>query len=75
MDKVKFLTDLNIQEIVSFIVEDSKIEYDEALDLFYKSETFKKLADEQTGLYRESAAYIYSLFKSEIKTGAFPIEQ
>ena len=75
MDKVKFLTDLNIQEIVSFIVEDSKIEYDEALDLFYKSETFKKLADEQTGLYSESAAYIYSLFKSEIKTGAFPIEQ
>ena len=75
MDKVKFLTDLNIQEIVSYIVEDSKIEYDEALDLFYKSETFKKLADEQTGLYRESAAYIYSLFKSEIKTGAFPIEQ
>lgn len=75
MDKVKFLTDLNIQEIVSFIVEDSKIEYDEALDLFYKSETFKKLADEQTGLYRESAAYIYSLFKSEIQTGTFPIEQ
>ncbi len=75
MDYIKFLTDLNIQEIVAFIVEDNKIEYDEALDLFYKSETFKKLTDEQTGLYRESAAYVYSLFKYEIKTGTFPVEQ
>lgn len=75
MDNIKFLTDLNIQEIVTFIVEDKKIEYDEALDLFYKSETFKKLADKQTGLYRESAAYVYSLLKSEIQTGTFPTEQ
>lgn len=75
MDKVRFLTDQNIQDIVAFIVEDKKIEYDEALDLFYKSETFKKLADEQTGLYRESSAYVYSLFESEVKTGTFPIEQ
>ncbi len=75
MDKIKFLTDLNIQEIIAFIVEDKKIEYDEALDLFYKSETFKKLTDEQTGLYRESAAYVYYLFNSESRTGTFPVEQ
>lgn len=69
MDKIKFLTDLNIQEIIAFLVEDRNIEYDEALDIFYKSTTFEKLADKQTGLYRESAAYVYELFKSELQNG------
>lgn len=71
MDRVKFLTDQNVQEIIAFIVEDNKIEYDEALDIFYKSQTFEKLHDSETGLYRESAAYIYELFKTEQKTGKF----
>lgn len=71
MDRVKFLIDQNVQEIIAFIVEDNKIEYDEALDLFYKSQTFEKLHDGNTGLYRESAAYIYELFKTELKTGKF----
>ena len=71
MDKIKFLTDQNVQEIIAFIVEDNKIEYDEALDLFYKSQTFEKLSDCETGLYRESAAYIYELFKTEQKRGKF----
>lgn len=71
MDKVKFLTEQNVQEIIAFIVEDNKIEYDEALDIFYKSQTFEKLHDSSTGLYRESAAYIYELFKTEMKTGKF----
>ncbi len=71
MDKVKFLTDQNVQDIIAFIVDDNKVEYDEALDLFYQSQTFEKLHDEATGLYRESAAYIYELFKTEQKTGNF----
>lgn len=69
MDRIKFLTDLNIQEIIAFLVEDKNIEYDEALDMFYKSTTFEKLADKQTGLYRESAAYVYELLKNEFKSG------
>lgn len=69
MDKVKFLIDQNLQEIIAYIVEDDKIEYDDALDIFFRSQTFEKLYDSDTGLYRESAAYIYELFKTELKTG------
>lgn len=65
MDKVKFLMEQNIQEIISFIVEDENIEYDLAIDNFYSSQTFEKLNDEETGLYRESAAYVYELYKNE----------
>lgn len=69
IDNVKFLTELCIQKIIGFIVEDEHIEYDDALHKFYLSETFQKLNDSTTGLYRESAAYIYEIFKSEIKHG------
>lgn len=69
MDQVKFLTEQNIQDIVSFIVEDEKIEYDKAIDNFYSSKTFEKLSDPATGLYRESAAYVYELYKSEKQFG------
>ncbi len=69
MDKVKFLTEQNIQDIVCFIVEDEKIEYDQAIDDFYSSQVFEKLSDPATGLYRESAAYVYELYKAERRCG------
>ena len=69
MDKVKFLTELNIQDIIGFIVEDTGIEYDLAMDEFYNSITFKKLTEQGTGIYRDSAAYVYELYKNEKKNG------
>ena len=69
IDNVQFLTELSIQKILGFIVEDEHIEYDEALHKFYLSATLEKLNDPSTGLYRESAAYVYEIFKSEILHG------
>lgn len=71
MDQIKFLTELNIQDIIGYIVEDTGNEYDVAMDDFYNSVTFQKLTDRETGLYRESAAYVYELYKSEKETGKF----
>lgn len=42
---------------------------DMAMQLFYNSETFDKLQDIETGLYLESAAYIYGLFQDERNFG------
>lgn len=72
IEQIKFLTEINIQEIVMYIVEDENIEYDVALDEFYNSVTFSKLSDKETGLYRESSAYVYELYKAENQTGKFP---
>ena len=69
IDRIGFLTELNIQDIIAYIAEDTKVEYDEAIDRFYRSETFSKLTDKETGLYRESAAYIYELYKAELANG------
>ena len=69
MNRIGFLTELNIQDVVAYIAEDGKIEYDEAIDRFYRSAIFSKLMDRETGLYRESAAYLYELYKAELSNG------
>ncbi len=48
---------------------DLQIEYDKAMLIFYNSQTFNKLTDVETGLYRESSAYVYGLFQDERNFG------
>jgi len=67
MDKVDWLIDSLTKEIAGFIVQDEKIEFDVALRKLYSSQIFEKLADKQTGLYREGAAYIYQYYLEEQK--------
>ena len=69
---IKFLTEIRIQDIIGYIVNDENIEYDEAIDKFYTSKTFAKLTDPETGIYLESSAFVYSLFIGEVKTGNIP---
>lgn len=63
------LIEYNIQEIIDYISNDKGIDYDEAMHQFYSSKVFEKLNDIDTGLYLESPAYIYDLFKSETDLG------
>lgn len=63
------LIEYSIQDIVEYIVNDAKIEYDEAMRIFYNSQTFDKLTDLQTGLYLESSAYVYGIFRIERNFG------
>lgn len=64
-DKTDWLIDSLTKEIAAFIMEDEKIEYDEALRRLYNSRTFEKLTDTETGLYREGAAYVYQYYLEE----------
>ena len=64
-DKSDWLIDSLTKEIAAFIVEDAHVEYDEALRRLYSSRMFEKLADKETGLYREGAAYVYQYYLEE----------
>ena len=66
-DTSDWLIDSLTKEIAAFIVEDEKIEYDEALRKLYNSKIFEKLTDKDTGLYREGAAYVYQYYLKEDK--------
>lgn len=69
MTKREQLVEYQIQDIIEYIVIDTQIEYDKAMQIFYNSKTFDKLTDYETGLYLESSAYVYGLFQDERKFG------
>jgi hypothetical protein len=57
------------QDVIAYLMEDQPLDMAEAMRRFYTSETYEKLLDEETGLYLESSAYIYDLFKDECQSG------
>ena len=51
------------------LTEERGIEFDEAMRILYSSTVYDKLADIETGLYRESPAYVYGLLQDELNYG------
>jgi hypothetical protein len=54
-----------IPEIIRLIEKKYSVNENEALDMFYHSAAAASLADDETGLYGQSALYIFSLFTDE----------
>lgn len=69
MGKQEQLIEYIIRDTVDMLTTEKGIEYDEAMNIFYNSEVFEKLQDVETGLYLESSAYVYDLFKDEMNFG------
>lgn len=55
-----------IPEIVMLIQNKYKMSEKDALDAFYTSATGACYADDETGLYGQSALFVVSLFEEEI---------
>ena len=71
MSDREFLVEANTQDILKFIIIDTGATIQEAMRMFYVSEVYEKLENFDTGLYLESPAYIYELFKDEKKNNGF----
>lgn len=71
MNDKEFLIEVNTQDVLKYIITDEKISIKEAMKRFYVSEVYSKLENSETGLYLESPAYIYELFKDEIRNKGF----
>lgn len=69
MTKQQQMIEYMIQDLVEIIVEVQKIEYDVAMSMLYSSAIYDKISDVETGLYRESPAYVYGLLQDEINFG------
>ena len=68
MNKIKALIEGVTQDIIADLVEEN-CTIENAMDTLYNSETFEKLCDSETGLYRESSAYVGGLLRDEIAYG------
>lgn len=56
-------------ELVEILMDTWGYSADKALDVLYNSDTFSLLQDPSTGLYYQSAGYVYSYLEEELKTG------
>ena len=63
MTTVEYLKILVTRNVVTYIAEDTGVDIKTAMGQFYNSEIFDKLQDTETGLYTESASYVYELYK------------
>lgn len=69
MNKRDQLIEYITQDIIAFLVEDRQIDIAEAMKVFYNSETYEKLLDDDTGLYLEGSPYMYEILKDEMEQG------
>lgn len=58
-------------ELVQILMEEWHCDMTTALDLLYNSETFERLSNPATGLYYQSAGYVYDFLQNELRTGRF----
>jgi len=53
--------------IVKLISDEYGVSDDEAMKMFYESHIGACYSDDESGLYGQSALYVFSLFKDDIK--------
>ena len=65
-EQIQLLNDDLCVEIAGYLVDDFHYTTQEAIDVLYTSETFDRLQDDDTGLYYQSAGYVYSFLQNEL---------
>jgi len=60
-----FMVEYLTGAVANYISENENIGLLEAFDKFYSSIWYKRLLNYETLLYRESAGYVYELYKSQ----------
>lgn len=66
--QIQILKDDLAVELAEMLADEFHFSPEEALDSLYTSETFERLQDNESGLYYQSAGYVYSFLSNEIKT-------
>ena len=56
-------------EIIRILMEEWQYNMTQAMEIYYNSDTFERLSDTTTGLYYQSAGYVYDFLKKELTTG------
>lgn len=64
----QFLIESLCEDIVPMIMEEYQLTDKEAFDRLYKSKTFSRVEDPETGLYYQSPVYVFDILKEELDT-------
>jgi len=63
-NKFEYLKSFATSGVVQIIAEEESLDIKESFAKFYDSSIAKKLENKKSGLYLESPAYIYELYKN-----------
>lgn len=66
----QYMLDCQERDVATLLVEERSLSIHQALDILYNSETYKALQNPKTGLFFQSALYVYSILSDEIDTGS-----
>jgi hypothetical protein len=61
----QFLIETLCEDLIPMIMMEFQMTDKEAINKLYTSNTFSKIEDEKTGLYYQSAVYVFDIFKEE----------
>ncbi len=67
--QISFMQEDLCIELAGILMEEHRYTMTEALGVLYNSQTFDRLSNPATGLYYQSAGYVYDCLNNEIKTG------
>ena len=65
----EFLIEYISAKLTEWIMQEQGLDLENALLNLHNSDTFDKLCDRKTTLYKESPAFVYDLYKEEMKKG------
>lgn len=64
----QFMIECLTESVIQMLMEDYGYDIAAAMDILYRSNTYRKLENERTGLYYQSAVYLYDMLKQELDT-------
>ncbi len=65
---VQFLIECLSEDLLAMLMETYELSLDAAADKLYNSRTYSLLENEQTGLYYQSAVYVFDILQEELRT-------
>ena len=68
-EQINILQEELTAELIEILMDEWGYGMQEALTVLYNSDTFSILQDPGTGLYYQSAGYVYSFLEEELKKG------
>ena len=68
-DRLSVVLIVLVPQIVELILNEYKVDDERAIEMFYSSELYKGLEEEETKLWHLSAHALFEMFQEELGTG------
>ena len=63
---IQFLIECLTEDLIAMLMDTYGVSLDEAADLLYNSRTYSLLENEDSGLYYQSAVYVFDMLQEEL---------